>query len=170
MASDAVFGFVGVILGSLTTSVLTVYRERLTTRREKAARDDQYERDRKAARDTFQRDSILALQAAISDLIRAVYQELDRVLADFNRTGQWPARQWETPTAVGWSDALLLLELSRARVFDDQLRSLAAELRTMAGDTIWAGSHAAAKQLSRGIEPLQIRFNDAVSNLLPSLY
>src|SRR5258707_3722800 len=96
MASDAVFGFVGVILGSLTTSVLTVYRERLTTRREKAARDDQYERDRKAARDTFQRDSILALQAAISDLIRAVHQEVDRGLADFNRTGQWPARQWET--------------------------------------------------------------------------
>lgn len=37
MAYNAVFGFVGVIPGSLTTSVLTVYRERLTTRREKAA-------------------------------------------------------------------------------------------------------------------------------------
>jgi hypothetical protein len=65
---------------------------------------------------------------------------------------------------------VLRLELSRARVFDDQLRSLAAELRARAGDTIWAGSHAAAKQLSRGIEPLQIRFNEEVTNLLPSLY
>src|SRR5712664_3076255 len=83
-------------------------------------------------RDTFQRDSILALQAAISDLIRAVHKELDRVLADYRQTGAWPARQWETPTATGWSDALLRLEQARARVFDDQLRSLAAELRTLA--------------------------------------
>jgi hypothetical protein len=92
MASQAVFGFVGVILGSLTTSVLTIYRERLLTRREQAARDERYERDRKAVRDTFQRGSILALQEAVYDLIRAVYQELDRVITEFNQTGNWPAR------------------------------------------------------------------------------
>jgi hypothetical protein len=144
--------------------------ERLATRREQAARDEQYKRDRKTARDTFLRDSILALQAAISDLIRAVYQELDRILAEFNRTGHWPARQWETPTAAGWSDAVLRLELARARVFDDQLRSLPTELRTLAGNSIWAGSLAAAKQHSQGIEPLQIRVNQAVTDILPSLY
>jgi|SRR5215472_9454078 len=65
MASQAIFGFIGVILGSLTTSVLTIYRERLATRRELTIRDQQYERDRKAARDTFQRESILALQSAV---------------------------------------------------------------------------------------------------------
>jgi hypothetical protein len=124
--ATAIFGFVGVVLGALTTSVLTIYRERLTTRREQDARDTQYERERKTARDTFQRDSILALQTAISDLIRAVHQELDRVLAEFRQTRKWPVRQWETPTAAGWSDALLRLELARARVFDDRLRSLAA--------------------------------------------
>jgi hypothetical protein len=166
----AIFGFVGVLLGSLTTSVLAVYRERLTTRREQDARDAQYERDRKTARDTFQRDSILALQTAISDLIRAVYQEQDRVLAEFGRTGQWPARQWETPTATGWSDAVLRLELARARVFDDQLRTLAAELRALAGDSIWAASLDEARQLSDGIEPLQVRFNEVVTGILPSLY
>ena len=97
----AIFGFVGVLHGSLTTSVLAVYRERLTTRREQDARDAQYERDRKTAHDTFQRDSILALQSAISDLIRAVYQEQDRVLAEFRQTGQWPARQWRRPQRPG---------------------------------------------------------------------
>jgi hypothetical protein len=58
--SSAVFGLVGVLLGSLSTSLLTIYRERLTTRREQAARDEQYKRDRNTARDIFQRDSILA--------------------------------------------------------------------------------------------------------------
>jgi hypothetical protein len=64
----AIFGFVGVLLGSLTISVLAVYRERLTTRREQDARDAQYERDRKTARDTFQRDSILDLQSAVRQM------------------------------------------------------------------------------------------------------
>jgi hypothetical protein len=166
----AIFGFVGVLLGSLTTSVLTVYRERLMTRREQAARDDQHERDRRTARDTFQRDSIIALQTAISDLMRAVYQEQDRVLAEFRQSGTWPARQWETPTATGWSDAVLRLEQARARVFDDQLRALAADLRTLAGDSIWAASLEVARQHGEGIEPLQVLFNEAVTRILPSLY
>ena len=117
--ASAIFGFVGVVLGSITTSVLTVYRERLATRREQALRDEQYKRVRTSARDTFQRDSILALQAATSDLIRAAYQELDRVVGEFKQTGTWPARQWETPTAA------------------------------TAGDSKWAGSLATAKEHSR---------------------
>jgi hypothetical protein len=144
--------------------------ERLATRREQAARDEQYKRDRKTARDTFLRDSILALQAAISDLIRAVYQELDRILAEFNQTGHWPARQWETPTAAGWSDAVLRLELARARVFDDQLRSLATELRTLAGNSIWAGSLAAAKAAQPGHRAPADPGQPGRHDILPSLY
>jgi hypothetical protein len=103
-------------------------------------------------------------------MIAAVYGELDRVLVEFQQTRQWPARQWETPTAVGWSQAVLRLEASRARVFDDQLRSLAAELRTVAGDSVWAASLDSAKQISRRLDPLHVQFNEAVSRTLPSLY
>lgn len=170
MASEAIFGFVGVVLGSLATSVLTIYRERLATRREITIRDQQYERDRKTSRDTFQRESILALQSAVFDMIKAVYDELDRLLTKTRETGQWPARQWETPTATGWSAAVLKLESSRARVFDDELRSLAGDLRTVAGDAVWAESRHAAEQLSASIEPLQRQFQEAVTRVLPSLY
>ena len=76
MALEALFGFAGVVLGSLTTSVLTIYRDRLTVKHESRQRDQQYERDRKAARDTFQRESILSLQSAVSDLIAAAYEGL----------------------------------------------------------------------------------------------
>jgi len=124
--SSAVFGLVGVILGSLSTSISTIYRERLTTHREQLARDEQYQRDRKAVRDAFQRESILALQTAISDLIRAAYQELDR--------------------------------------------SLAAELRDLAGKSIWADSLAASKRHSRKMEPVYLEFNEVITNVLPSLY
>jgi hypothetical protein len=168
--SSAVFGLVGVLLGSLSTSIVTIYRERLTTRREQTARDEQYERDRKTARDIFQRDSILALQKAISDLISAANTELDRMVAEFNQTGHWTARTWETPTATGWSDALLRLELAQARVFDDRLRSLAAELLTLARESIWAKSLAASKRRNQGMEPVHLLFNEAITSALPSLY
>ncbi|WP_433222954.1 hypothetical protein [Microtetraspora malaysiensis] len=170
MSAEALFGFIGVLLGSLTTSVLTIYKERLTTRREGELRDRQYERERRSARDAFQRDSILMLQSAVADLLKSVHGELDRAIALAQESGQWPSRQWETPTAVGWSEAVLALELSRARVFGDELRSLAAELRITAGDSIWAKSSEEAREFSERLEPLQIRFNEAVARLLPSLY
>jgi hypothetical protein len=166
----AVFGFAGVILGSLTTSVLTIYRERLVSQRESTAREQQYQRERKVLRDTFQRESILALQSAVTELIGAAYAELDRLLDEFRQTGEWKARRWETPTAAGWSSALLGLESSRARVFDETIRSLADELRTVAGNSVWATDLETAKEASRNIEPLLGRFNSAVNDALPSLY
>lgn len=170
VAADAVFGFVGVVLGSLTTSVLTVYRERIAGSREAAARDRQFERDRQAARDAFQRDSVLALQAAVSDLITAAYAEMDRMLAVLRETGEWAARVWDTPTAVGWSAAILSLETARARVFDDELRALATKLRTVAGESVWAKDFEECKQASRQLEPLQITLHEAVARVLPTLY
>ena len=67
----AIFGFIGVIFGSISTAALTIYKERVTSRREIDLRDRQYERDRKTAHDVFQRDSILALQAWMSSISAA---------------------------------------------------------------------------------------------------
>jgi hypothetical protein len=59
----AICGFIGVVFGSLSTAALTIYKERVTGRRELEQRDRQYERERATVRDVFQRDSILALQS-----------------------------------------------------------------------------------------------------------
>jgi hypothetical protein len=168
--SDAAFGLVGVLVGSLTTSVLTIYKERFTARSDQLAKSEQFNRERSAARDTFQRESILDLQSAATDLIRAAYIELDRLIAEVRTSGAWNPRQWETPTAAGWSDAILRLEASRARVFDDSLRTLADDLRTVAGDSVWAQDLETAKERSRRIEPLLHKFNERVTSVLPNLY
>ncbi len=114
------------------------------------------------------------MQSGVFDVIKAVYDavydELDRMLSEVRETGQWPARQWESPTATGWSEAVLRLELSRARVFDNELRSLAENLRTVAGDSAWAGNIDAAKQVSQRLEPLRSQFQEAGARVFPSLY
>jgi hypothetical protein len=71
---------------------------------------------------------------------------------------------------VGWSDAVLRLEASRARVLDDRLRALADELRTLAGDSVWAPDLDVARQRSEPIEPLYRTFNERVTDVLPRLY
>lgn len=171
MAVDAaLFGFAGVIAGTIATSLVTIYKEVVTTRREVEQRDREYERERAMARDIFRRENVLALQVAIVDLVTAAYAELDRMLAEAAGSSSWPTRQWSTPTAVGWSEAILRLELSRARVFDEGLRTLADEIRVAAGDSIWAISSDAARTASEPIEKLNQRFNERVSTLLLGLY
>ncbi|MFC3434471.1 hypothetical protein [Nocardia seriolae] len=166
----AVFGFAGVIVGAITSSAGTIFKEIATTRRELAQRDRIHERERRTAHDVFQRDSIVALQSAISDLIAAAYAELDRMITEYGRTETWPARRWETPTAVGWSETILRLESSRARVFDDDLRSLADRIRISAGDAVWATNLEEAKAAGEPLEPLNRSFNDRVGTVLPPLF
>jgi hypothetical protein len=95
MSSDAIFGFAGVLVGSLVTAVITLHRDTLAARRELLARRDQLAQERASQRDAFQRESILALQTAVTDLIRAAYIELDRMIAELRKGGVWPARRWE---------------------------------------------------------------------------
>jgi hypothetical protein len=82
----------------------------------------------------------------------------------------WEARTWDTPTAAEWSKALLSLENARARVFDDDLRRIAVELREQAGASIWADSRETAEHHSGPLEALNARFNDVVRQALPPLY
>ena len=159
MAAEAVYGFVGVLLGSATTAVLTVYRERLASSRERDVR-----------RGDFQRQSLVSLQDAVSDLVKAVFDEQDRMLKEVRRTGRWPARQWETPTATGWVDAELRLQVSRARVFDEDLRNLARDIRAVAMKAVWASSPDESKQLTPQLEQLNERFNERVKDALRELH
>jgi hypothetical protein len=97
MAADAVVGLVGVALGTASTSILTIYKERFTARREREARDDQRRREREDQRNIFQRETVLALQSAVSDLVKSVYGEQDRMLVAMERTNRWPVRCWKNP-------------------------------------------------------------------------
>ena len=170
MAAEALYGFIGVLLGSATTAVLTIYRERLVSTREREARAHQQDQDRKDQRNIFQRQSILALQDAVTDLIKAVYNEQDRMLEEMRETNRWPVRQWETPTAAGWEDANLLLQVSRARVFDEAIRDLSRDIRDKARECIYTSSRDETKEVNIQLRELYDRFNQMVASVLPEFY
>lgn len=170
MALEALYGFIGVVLGSATTAVVTIYQERLVGTREREARSHQQDQERRDKKNTFQRESLLALQDATSDLIKAVYNEQDRMLKEMRTVKKWPSRQWETPTAAGWEDANLLMQALRARVFDEKIRDLSGLIQVKARECIYAGTLEEAREVNVQLRELYINFNDLIAGLLPELY
>ena len=170
MVSNALVGFLGVILGSVTTSVLTVYRERTVTRREREANEELRTRQRSDERGAFQRESMLSLQDTLSALVQAVYDEQDRMLQEWERTGSWQTRTWLTPTATGWQSVELRVETMAARVFDDDLRSISAAICTASRDAVWASSAEDSEHAGGEMKALNRRFNLRLSSVLPDLY
>lgn len=60
---------------------------------------------------TFQRESILALQSTVSDLVKSVYDEQDRMLLGLEKTQCWPVRQWEARLLLLLTDTEMRLEM-----------------------------------------------------------
>jgi hypothetical protein len=149
--------------------VLTVYRERLVSTREREARQQQREQDRADQRNSFQRQSLLALQDAVTDLIKAVYNEQDRMLEEWRQTGTWPCRQWETPTATGWEDANLRLQEFRIRVSEETLREKAHEIQVKTRECIYATMDD-TKKLNVELRKMHLEFDELVASSLPELY
>jgi hypothetical protein len=170
MALETVIGFVGVVIGSASTTVVTVYREQLVGKREREARQGQREQDRSDRSDAYQRENLLALQEAVSDMIKAVFNEQDRQLKEWEQAGKWPARTWETPTAVGWVDAEFRLQMFRARVSDKRVRDLAGDMRSLAMKSIWARTLHEAKVLNMPLEQNHESFHELVADKLSEPY
>ena len=75
-----------------------------------------------------------------------------------------------TPTAAGWEDAELRLQVSRARIFNEDLRALAGDTRAVAMKSVWADSLDQAKQFGPNLEQLCERFNELVAGVLRELF
>jgi hypothetical protein len=170
MNASAILALVGVLVGSVLATVAPVLQERVISKREHRIREAQRRQDRQDQRDAFQRQSLRALQYAVSDLVKAVFREQDRMLKELRRTDSWPARQWETPTATGWVDAELRLQVSRAQVFNEPLRDLASEIHEVAKKSVWASSPDEAENLGAQLEQGHQRFHDLVAKEFPNLY
>ena len=81
-----------------------MYREQLVGKREREARQGQREQNRSDRSDACQRENLLALQEAASDMIKAVFNEQDRQLGEWEQTCKWPARTWERRLlSAGWT-------------------------------------------------------------------
>ena len=129
----AVAGAAGVVAGALISSVEVLFRERLVGRREREAQQAQRQQLLDDQRATFQRDTILALQQAIGDLWSQSADAYNQAALQQAETGGWPRA--DLTVVPNFNKVSAQVNALRARVFDDELRSLASEVVR----AIWAG-------------------------------
>lgn len=125
-AISALAGALGVVAGSLVSSVGVVLRERLVGRREREVQQALRLQQLADQRATFQRDTILALQDAIGELWALSADAYNRAFTSWAETGEWPM---PVPAELpGLNTVSARTNALRARVFDDELRRLVSEL------------------------------------------
>jgi hypothetical protein len=158
----------GVVAGSLVSSVGVVLRERLISRREREAQQQLRAQQLKDQRAVFQRDTILALQDAVGELWALSADAYNRVAADRGEGERLPAPQ--PADLPGLNTVSARINALRARVFDDELRALVREAQL----SIWHAIEASdwreqPERMVAARDPVN-RMHDRMHHLLKELF
>jgi hypothetical protein len=157
--SEAVIGFLGVVIGGLITGFVSLFQVQHVTKREREARRALREQERKDRRDAFQRESLLALQDAVEDVRQFGFHEYERKWAIWKRDDVWEAHAVGDPLPKDWSDADARVAKLWARVFDSELESLIADFQLAAGEAIAAEDQTKAFDEANRVSRLAYEIN-----------
>jgi hypothetical protein len=166
---QAALAFLGVLLGAAIAGGVSLWQVQLITAREREARQTLREQERADRRDAFQRETILALQDALVDLIRAVSREQERMLLEAVRSGEGPIRTVGR-MAPEFHEARWIISKLKARIFDPELRDLANRLQNVAVEIISAQTRQALSKWTDRANELLASVHNRVTALLPDLF
>lgn len=139
----AVWGFIGTVVGALASLGGTWLTNRnassLHAEALKIERDDKFR--------IFQRDTLIALQDAVHDLMRLIAKGHHEDTLAFRKSGEWGKNYLSSEVSDGQMLArrhmLILLE----RVSDDELRSEVKQLNAKLTEVSFANSQDLANQI-----------------------
>lgn len=159
-----------VVFGALITLATTIVVQGFThgfqSRRERQARQATLQAEKQERRAGFQRDTLLAVQEALSDLGRAA-AETHRQIRD-SEDRDWMERH--RPWSEEFRDAEATTTKLAARVFDDELRKLVRDARQAAIEVVTAKlykhSAEALGRMNQGITDV----NQAIGPVLRELF
>jgi hypothetical protein len=167
---QAVLALVGVVIGGVLAGGVALRQVQLLTDREHAARQAEREQARKDARDAFQRDTILALQDAVADLLRMVVDLHGEAVDAEEKMGHWPASGRFGELRASFDEQFVCVQGLRARLFDDALRRLVADVATSALGALHVGDRERAAHLMAGLGETNEQLQERVHALLKELF
>lgn len=124
--------FLGVIAGGALTLIAGWLADNRLNQREHARRNEERRERIAIRRNDFQRETLLALQLASQKLIRNTSASLHQDILAHRTSGQWQRQQLPDDLSdehLRWTTETMLLA---SRVRDDEVRSLADQLRDQA--------------------------------------
>jgi hypothetical protein len=167
---QALLALVGVVLGGAIAGGVTLRQLRLITDREHEARQAERELARQDGRRVFQRDTILAIQDGVADLLRIVVYLYDEAVNAEEKTGHWPAPGRFDELPASFDEHFACVQGLRARVFDEELRRLVAELATFTLKAVHAGDRESAARLMVVLKDINKQVQERIHGLLKELF
>lgn len=167
---QAALTLLGVILGAAIAGGISLWQVQLVTRREREARQELRERERRDRRDAFQRETLLGVQDAVTDLWNATVAVYDQGASETRGGGSWPRRPDPILLPPEWSEANGRLLKLAARVFDRELWKLLVELQTQSLQTVTAETRDEAFDSLGKQGGLMWKANSRIGALLPDLF
>jgi hypothetical protein len=161
------FPVVTLALGALGTVIAEWWREQRGERR-----------TRQAARDAFQRETLLALQDALMVLGRVMSRVHMHDLNAYRETGEWGKVPLPDELDEGTRTAIVGVNRHRVRVLDDDVRNAVKAFVELAGemaipplsatthDLRMAAAEAAYRRMTAAFEPLQERIGVLLREVL----
>ena len=167
---QAELAFVGVIVGAAITGAIALAQVRFVTARERKAQQMRLEQERMGRRVGFERDTLLALQGAISKMREVILREYERKTALMAERGSWPEPSASVLLSSDWLKADDRLILLRARVLDQELQQLVDLFGEATSRAMTAESQAEADDsiVQAGVRLAEI--NGRIGALLPRLF
>ena len=166
---QAVLIFVGVVLGGAIAGGVMLRQQQLIIDREHEARRAERELAREDSRHAFQRDTLLAIQDAVADLLRTAVYVHDEVVNAEEKTGHWPAPRPFDELPAGFAEHFACVQALRARVFDEEVRRLVADLDTATLRAIHAGDRDSAARLMLALSDTNKQLQERIHTLLMEL-
>jgi hypothetical protein len=120
-----------VVAGGGLTMLSSWIADRRLTARDRERRSEEERERLQVRRKDFQRDTLLELQIASQKLLRNAGASLHQDIMAHRKTGIWQKQQLPGDLSDGhlrWSTEMMLLS---SRVLDEEIRSLADQLRTL---------------------------------------
>jgi hypothetical protein len=167
---QAVLAFVGVILGAIIAGFVSLWQMRLVTARERKAQQIHREQERTDRREAFERETLLALQDAISDLRQVTMRDYERKVVLMAEQGPWPNPSMSLLLTNGWIEANERLIALRARAFDEELQKLVAGFGDATALAMTAQTQSDAEEWIVQAGSRLEEVNRRISELLPRLF
>jgi predicted component of type VI protein secretion system len=159
---------VGGYAGALLTEAV---RDKRAAEREERARASQREHVVADRRADFQRETLLALQDAISRLVRCAGETAHHDLMASRQRGQWTKAPVGEDLNQRFFTAMVDTNTYVVRVLDEQVRELVTELRDrITTVAVAASSQSEANHALNEVTDLFVAVNGRIGELLRTLY
>lgn len=163
------FPVVALVIGFLLSSTQEWFRDTRTLKRDRESREAERRERLRERRADFQRETLLALQDAAQDLVRATGAIAHHDTMEHRKTGEWGKQLVGEELNQKCFMAMRQTLILNVRVRDERVRTLVETLRGSSSGAVRSRSKDDCDSALQAMTPVFDEFNKRIGTLLRSI-